>query len=138
MSNRENMEKILENTRKQLATGAASTTQLNSVLLPVIRRVMPKLIAEDICGVQPMTGPFVDGHAKSWNPDTFEVVFGWLWGDWKDKIVQWCCDEGLPFQTRDGEAKRYTMKTNTGTVKADTIFVFNDAAAALLCYLRFS
>lgn len=28
-----------------------------SVILPVIRRVMPKLIAQDIIGVQPMTAP---------------------------------------------------------------------------------
>lgn len=30
---------------------------LSKVILPVIRRVMPTLIANDIIGVQPMTGP---------------------------------------------------------------------------------
>lgn len=29
----------------------------SSVLLPMIRKVMPALIAQDIVGVQPMTGP---------------------------------------------------------------------------------
>lgn len=27
------------------------------IILPIIRRVMPSIIAHDICGVQPMTGP---------------------------------------------------------------------------------
>jgi len=27
------------------------------VLLPIIRRVMPSMIASELCGVQPMTGP---------------------------------------------------------------------------------
>ena len=31
--------------------------QLNPVLIPLIRRVMPNLIAQDIIGVSPMTGP---------------------------------------------------------------------------------
>lgn len=31
--------------------------QFDKVILPVIRRVMPSIIAHDIIGVQPMTGP---------------------------------------------------------------------------------
>lgn len=31
--------------------------ELNEVLIPIIRRVMPSLLAYDLCGVQPMTGP---------------------------------------------------------------------------------
>lgn len=31
--------------------------QLNKVILPIIRRVMPNAIAQSIIGVQPMTGP---------------------------------------------------------------------------------
>ena len=34
-----------------------TNNQLNPVLLPVIRRVMPNIIAHQIVGVQPMTGP---------------------------------------------------------------------------------
>lgn len=30
---------------------------LNNVILPIIRRVMPNIIAQDIIGVQPMTAP---------------------------------------------------------------------------------
>ena len=54
----------LENTRKYLAetaTAGASTAgnvaTLNRVILPVIRRVMPTVIANELVGVQPMTGP---------------------------------------------------------------------------------
>ncbi len=35
---------------------------LNSVILPIIRRVMPAMIAKDIIGVQPMTGPIGQIH----------------------------------------------------------------------------
>jgi len=58
------MEATLENTKAYLAeTAAAGTTMsgnvatLNKVILPVIRRVMPTVIANELVGVQPMTGP---------------------------------------------------------------------------------
>ena len=35
---------------------------LNRVILPIIRRVMPAMIAKDIIGVQPMTGPIGQIH----------------------------------------------------------------------------
>ena len=54
----------LENTRKYLAetatagtTSAGNVATLNRVILPVIRRVMPTVIANELVGVQPMTGP---------------------------------------------------------------------------------
>jgi hypothetical protein len=59
----------LENTRRYLAesatAGATSTgniATLNRVILPVIRRVMPTVIANEIIGVQPMTGPVAQIH----------------------------------------------------------------------------
>jgi hypothetical protein len=66
---------ILENTEKEISSGqayngttllgeAAHTNQTGSeidnfdpVLISLVRRAMPNLIAYDICGVQPMTGP---------------------------------------------------------------------------------
>ena len=60
------MESTLENTRKYLsesatagATSAGNVATLNRVILPVIRRVMPTVIANDLVGVQPMTGPVI-------------------------------------------------------------------------------
>lgn len=58
------MATILENTRKSLlesatngSTAAGNIATLNRVILPVIRRVMPTVIANELVGVQPMTGP---------------------------------------------------------------------------------
>jgi hypothetical protein len=63
------METTLENTKRYLSEAALSgTTQagnvatLNKVILPVIRRVMPTVIANEIVGVQPMTGPVGQIH----------------------------------------------------------------------------
>lgn len=70
------MEVVLENTKKDLSTrggvlfetatpGATSQgniATLNKVILPVIRRVMPTVIANEIIGVQPMTGPVGQIH----------------------------------------------------------------------------
>ena len=63
------MEVTLENTKRYLSeSAAAGTTQagniasLNKVILPVIRRVMPTVIANEIVGVQPMTGPVGQIH----------------------------------------------------------------------------
>jgi hypothetical protein len=68
-SRRTSMSVILENTRKNLMeTATAGTTSagqiatLNRVILPVIRRVMPTVIANEIVGVQPMTGPVAQIH----------------------------------------------------------------------------
>src|SRR5210317_1997024 len=63
------MEATLENTKKYLMEQAtAGSTQvgniapLNKVILPVIRRVMPTVIANELVGVQPMTGPVGQIH----------------------------------------------------------------------------
>lgn len=65
------LDKILENTRREFisrqrvlmenASAASVTTAniavLNKVILPIIRRVLPNVIANEIVGVQPMQGP---------------------------------------------------------------------------------
>ena len=70
------MEVVLENTRKDLqsksgilfesatpgSTSAGNVATLNKVILPVIRRVMPTVIANEIIGVQPMQGPVGQIH----------------------------------------------------------------------------
>ena len=66
---KDTMSAVLENTQKYLAeaasagaTGAGNVAALNKVVLPVIRRVMPTVIANEIIGVQPMTGPVGQIH----------------------------------------------------------------------------
>ena len=66
---RNSMSVVLENTRKYLkeaastgASAAGNIATLNRVILPVIRRVMPTVIANEIVGVQPMQGPVGQIH----------------------------------------------------------------------------
>ena len=63
------MESVLENTKNYLSESAAAgstmagnVASLNKVILPVIRRVMPTVIANELVGVQPMTGPVGQIH----------------------------------------------------------------------------
>lgn len=69
------MDVVLENTKNEMvhkanlfenaspgATSAGNIATLNKVILPVIRRVMPTVIANEIIGVQPMTGPVGQIH----------------------------------------------------------------------------
>ena len=58
------LETVLENQRKALlenapagATSAANIATLNKVILPIIRRVLPNVIANELVGVVPMAGP---------------------------------------------------------------------------------
>ena len=68
-SKRSSMSVILENTKKYLrenassgSTASGNIATLNRVILPVIRRVMPTVIANELVGVQPMTGPVGQIH----------------------------------------------------------------------------
>ena len=78
------MDTTLENTRKYLsesatagATSAGNVATLNRVILPVIRRVMPTVIANELVGVQPMTGPVGQIHTlRVRYADTFNSTGG--------------------------------------------------------------
>lgn len=64
------LDSVLENTKRQMlkesastgATQAGNIATLNKVMLPLIRRVMPGVIANELVGVQPMTGPVGQIH----------------------------------------------------------------------------
>ena len=60
----ENQEKALNEDRVALeeaaplnATGSSAISNWDPILISLVRRAMPNLVAYDICGVQPMTGP---------------------------------------------------------------------------------
>src|SRR5574337_1431762 len=67
---RQTMDVLFENTRREVlkesatmgGTQAGNIAVLNKVMLPLIRRVMPTVIANEIMGVQPMTGPVGQIH----------------------------------------------------------------------------
>ena len=60
----ENQENALKEERSTLeeaaplnATGSSAISNWDPILISLVRRAMPNLVAYDICGVQPMTGP---------------------------------------------------------------------------------
>jgi len=56
----ENQEKEMQEQKSMLAeadTSVASVSNWDPVLISLVRRAMPNLMAYDICGVQPMSGP---------------------------------------------------------------------------------
>jgi len=66
---RTSMAAVLENTKQHLneaatagGTAMGNVATLNRVILPVIRRVMPTVIANELIGVQPMQGPVGQIH----------------------------------------------------------------------------
>jgi len=68
-SKKSTMDVILENAKTQLqesatagSTMAGNVASLNKVMLPLIRRVMPSVIANELVGVQPMSGPVGQIH----------------------------------------------------------------------------
>ena len=105
------MDVVLENTKRYLseqatagATSAGNVATLNRVILPVIRRVMPTVIANEIVGVQPMTGPVGQIH-------TLRIRYADTSAN--DNII--AGEEALsPFKI----AKAYSGNTNNTTPKA--------------------
>ena len=105
------MAATLENTRKYLsesatagATSAGNVATLNRVILPVIRRVMPTVIANELVGVQPMTGPVGQIH-------TLRVRYAEAFdGDGTDTAAG---DEALsPFKIAEGYSGSDAGKAN--------------------------
>jgi hypothetical protein len=104
----------LENTRKYLsesastgATSAGNVATLNRVILPVIRRVMPTVIANELVGVQPMTGPVGQIHTlRVRYSDTLSGTYGATAGE-----------EALsPFKIAEG----YSANNGAATTAAST------------------
>ena len=64
-SKRSITETVLENSRREFlkehatqgATAAANVAIINKVMMPLIKRVMPTVMAHELVGVQPLTGP---------------------------------------------------------------------------------
>lgn len=111
------MNSVLENTKAALneaattgATASGNIATLNKVILPVIRRVMPTVIANELVGVQPMTGPV--GQIHTLRVRYAETAAGATAGD-----------EALsPFQIANG------YSGNAGTERADATSVFEGVA----------
>jgi hypothetical protein len=114
---RSTMQTILENTRTSLmenatagATASGNIATLNRVILPVIRRVMPTVIANEIVGVQPMQGPVSQIH-------TLRVRYADSYDDLSDSNTDVTAgDEALsPFKIAEAYSGTSVASTPTGT-----------------------
>ena len=120
---RASMAVCLENTRKYLAesatagaTSSGNIATLNRVILPVIRRVMPTVIANEIIGVQPMTGSSsqIFSLRASYNPLSKYKFSRAKWYEANhryedyDAIMEWCTEQFGPKPRRPDAWTRWT------------------------------
>jgi hypothetical protein len=141
------MDAVLENTKKYLAeaattgaTGAGNVAALNKVLLPIIRRVMPTVIANEIVGVQPMTGPvgqihtlrvrYADSFNSTSGTDTtagdealspFKIAEGYS-GDANDKAASTSTLEGVAGNRLSIQVLKQTVEAKTRKLSARWTF----------------
>ena len=127
MNKRTTMEQLLENTRMQLSSSPNSLgyVKLNKVILPIIRNVMPSVIAQQIVGVQPMTGPFgltrpMIPRPGAWCSKGMWVMFERKLEPWQRDILNEWCEENVDTYLYDEEC-----------------YFFDTADDALMFWLRF-
>ena len=137
------MSATLENTRKYLAeaatagaSSAGNVATLNRVILPVIRRVMPTVIANEIVGVQPMTGPVGQIHtlrvryADSFDDVTageealspFQIGLGYSGGGSTDKADATANLEGIAGKRLSIQILKQTVEAKTRKLSARWTF----------------
>ena len=138
------MDTTLENTRKYLAetatagaTSAGNVATLNRVILPVIRRVMPTVIANELVGVQPMTGPVGQIHtlrvrySDSFNStggtdvtageealSPFKIAEGYSGNATDDRAAPTAQLEGLPGNRLNIQILKQTVEAKTRKLSA--------------------
>src|SRR5210317_2313590 len=141
------MDVILENTKRYLseqstagATSAGNVATLNRVILPVIRRVMPTVIANEIVGVQPMTGPvgqihtlrvrYADAFNSASGTDTtageealspFKIAEGYS-GSTNDKAASTAALEGVAGNRLSIQILKQTVEAKTRKLSARWTF----------------
>ena len=116
------MATTLENTRKYLsesatagATSAGNVATLNRVILPVIRRVMPTVIANELVGVQPMTGPVGQIHTlRVRYADAFNSASGTDTTAGEEALSPFKIAEGYSGSTNDKAASTAALEGQAG------------------------
>lgn len=147
------MENVLENTKshilKESATGgstmAGNVATLNKVILPVIRRVMPTVIANELVGVQPMTGPVGQIHTLrvryAENYDTavageealspFKIAVGYSGDENTNKATSTSALEGQPGKKLNIQIVKQTVEAKTRKLSARWTFEAAQDAQAM-------
>ena len=116
------MSATLENTRKYLSesatagtTSAGNVATLNRVILPVIRRVMPTVIANELVGVQPMTGPVGQIHTlRVRYADSFNSTSGTDTTAGEEALSPFKIAEGYSGATDDKAASTAALEGQAG------------------------
>ena len=116
------MATTLENTRKYLAesatagaTSAGNVATLNRVILPVIRRVMPTVIANELVGVQPMTSPVGQIHTlRVRYADNFDSTSGTDVTAGEEALSPFKIAEGYSGATNDKAASTAALEGRAG------------------------
>ena len=116
------MATTLENTRKYLAesatagaTSSGNVATLNRVILPVIRRVMPTVIANELVGVQPMTGPVGQIHTlRVRYADAFDSTSGTDTAAGDEALSPFKIAEGYSGAVTDKAASTAALEGNAG------------------------
>ena len=147
------LESVLENTKQQMlkesatsgSTMAGNVATLNKVILPVIRRVMPTVIANELVGVQPMTGPVGQIHTLrvryAENFDTarageealspFKIAVGYSGNETTDKAGATSAFEGNPGKKLNIQIVKQTVEAKTRKLSARWTFEAAQDAQAM-------
>ena len=147
------LESVLENTKQQMlkesatagATMAGNVATLNKVILPVIRRVMPTVIANELVGVQPMTGPVGQIHTLrvryAENFDTakageealspFKIAVGYSGNETTNKAGATSAFEGNPGKKLNIQIVKQTVEAKTRKLSARWTFEAAQDAQAM-------
>ena len=84
---------VLENTRASLkqSTGQPDTAvnlqNMRNIVIPMIRRIMPGVIANDIMGVQPMTGNIFTMSPNYGSPISIRMKTEKVWLHWNCTFI---------------------------------------------------
>jgi hypothetical protein len=147
------METVLTNTRAHLlseaatlgGTSAGNIAALNKVILPVIRRVMPTVIANELVGVQPMTGPvgqihtlrvrYADTYATAVSGDEalspFAIANGYAGNAVTNKADATSALEGVAGKRLNVQILRQTVEAKTRKLSARWTFEAAQDAEAM-------
>jgi len=146
------METVLENTKRSLtesatagATMAGNVATLNKVILPVIRRVMPTVIANELVGVQPMTGPVGQIHtlrvryAETFDSavagdealSPFKIATGYSGNAGTNKADATATQEGLPGKKMSIQILKQTVEAKSRKLSARWTFEAAQDAQAM-------
>jgi hypothetical protein len=126
----------------QASGGSSNIDTFDPVLISLVRRSMPNLIAYDICGVQPMTGPtglIFAMRARYGNNSGTETFYNEV-NTAYSSVVSGANTLGqkhvgtLPGTANNAEAGLYNMGTGMGTEQAEALGSTGNSAFAQMAF----